>query len=174
MGHKNRRCFLGDLFLVGKELHHFGVGIVSEQVALGTAVSVLAHGDHGVDQNGEVKSAGNPVERVLGGRLTRVGEVSGGGGGQVPPCRKANDTDFVGVGLPFLGLLTDQSDGPLGILERNEGTPLGQAVLEHYACDALAVEPLSDTMSLGFHDEPPVASTRANDGCGAVGLDRSV
>jgi hypothetical protein len=62
----------------------------------------------------------------------------------------------------------------LGILERNEGTTLGQTVLKDHASDAMAVEPLSDTMSLGSHDESSVASARANDGCGAVGLGRSV
>ena len=29
-------------------------------------------------------------------------------------------------------------------------------------------------MSLGSHDEPSVASARANDGCSAIGLGRSV
>ena len=70
--------------------------------------------------------------------------------------------------------MTDQSDGPLGILERNKGTTLGQTVLEDHAGDTMAVEPLSNAMSLGSHDEPSVASARANDGCSAIGLGRSV
>ena len=166
--------FIAHLFFVGKKLYHFCVGVVAEQVALGTAVSVFAHGDHGVDQNGKVGPAGNPVEKVLGGRPTGLGKVSGGSASQVPACRKANDPHLVGVDLPFLGPVTDQSDGPLGILERNEGTTLGQTVLENHAGDTMAVEPLSDAMSLGPHDEPSVASARANDGCGAVWLGRAM
>ena len=174
MSHENRRGFLGHLFLVGKELHYFGIGVVAEQVALGTAVGVFAHGHHGVDQNGKVGPAGNPVEGVLGGRSSCFGKVSGRCGGQVSACGKSKDTHLVGVDLPFLGPVPDQSDGPLGILERNEGTTLGQTVLEHHTGNAVVVEPLGDAVSLGAHDEPTVASARADNGSCAVGFGRSV
>ena len=92
----------------------------------------------------------------------------------MPASGKANDTYLVGVDLPFLGSVTDQSDGPLGILERNEGTTLGQTVLEDHAGYAVPVEPLGDAMTLCAHDLHAVASARADDGCRAVGLGRSM
>ena len=174
MGHKNGWCLFGYSFLVGKEFHHFGVGVVPEQVALGTAVSMLAHGHHGVDQNGEVGPAGNPVKGVLGGWSYCLGEMGGGGGGKMPACGKANDAHLVGIDLPFLGPLTDQSDGLLGILERNEGTTLGQTVLEDHSGYAVPVEPLGDAMTLSAHDLHAIASARADYGCRAVGLGRSM
>jgi hypothetical protein len=38
----------------------------------------------------------------------------------------------------------------------------------------MAVEPFGDAMTLGSHDEPTVASSRADDDCSAIGLDRSM
>ena len=87
-------------------------------------MSKFSHGHHGVYENPKIRAAGNTVERVFGGWFTRLGEMGGGGGCQVPASGKANDAHFVGIDLPFLGMVACQSDCPLGIGKGDEGVTL--------------------------------------------------
>ena len=160
------------MFFVGKEIHHFCVGVVAEQVALGPTVGVLAHGHHGVDEYGEVGPAGNPIEGILGGWFPGLREMSGRGGGEMTAGGEANDADFLGVELPLLGLGSHRAYGPLCIHQGNEGAAPRQTVLEHHAGHPVSVQPLGDAMTLGSHDLPAITSAGTNDDGRPVGLCR--
>jgi hypothetical protein len=72
----------------------------------------------GGESHGEVGTAALAFHRVGCLLVSRV-EVGGQVHRQIGARRVADDADLVGINVPFLGPLADQSHGPFGIEQRN-------------------------------------------------------
>src|SRR5262245_2776877 len=121
-----------------------------------------AHGDDRIDENEKIGPATDALDRVWRFGLTRV-EMGAGRGSEMPAGGKAHEADAGGIKFPYFGVGADGADGPLGIVKRHMRATLGQAILQHDASNAVAIQPVGDAVPFRAGDEPAVASARTND-----------
>jgi hypothetical protein len=100
-------------------------------------------------------------------------KMGSGGGCQVASCGKPKDSNFVGVNVPFFGMLTDPTEGLLGILEGRQtwiytGTLIGDAVFQDECGNALIVEGFCYFSAFVVGGGTPIATPGANDDCFSV------
>src|SRR5437660_1341878 len=99
------------------------------------------------------------------------------GGGEMAAGGEAHDADAVRIDLPFRGARADETNGPLGVLQRRRmnrrGTNFrGDAVLQDKCRHAEVVEELRDLLAFMVVGEEAVAASRTDDDRRAVGLVR--
>lgn len=121
-----------------------------------------AHGDDGVDENGEVGAAASLLV------VFKI-EFGSGHGGEVSPCGEADDSDSVRFELPIRGFGAGEAEGLLDVGERAVGIALRESIVQDDTGDAVGVEPLGDGSAFASHN-PAVASARADHDGGAVGF----
>ena len=105
-----RTRFGGNLFLVRKQINQFVARFVSEQVAARSAVRRLVHRDDRVDENGEVRQARLPGNRVLRLSNARV-EMRGRSLRQVSSRREPDDANLLRIEIPLFRVGSGGSDG---------------------------------------------------------------
>jgi len=158
----------GDVEFGGVALDEGGCGVFSEEVFAGAAVGAFAHGDDGVDEDGEVGAGTVVLDGIGRGGVWGI-EAGGGGGGEVASGGEADDADAGGVAGPVGGILSGDADGALGIEERDLVAAGGESVFEDEAGDVVLIEPLGDVVAFGAGDESAVSAAGADDDGGAVG-----
>ena len=75
---------------------------------------------------------------------------------------EADDTDALGVDVPFGGVGADGLDGALCVGEWNEGVALGESVLQDDADDPVLVEPFGNAMTFCAGHEAAVSTAGAD------------
>ena len=93
---------------IGKQIDQLRLGVLAEQVIPRTRVAFLAHADHGIDQDHEVRAATDAISGIRRLRIARV-EVRACGRGQMPARGEANDTDPFWVDAPLGGPRADRA-----------------------------------------------------------------
>ena len=161
MGEVDRRRMLRHLLLVGEQFQKPGVGTLPEKVRARARVPVPAHRHYRVDEDREVGARGFLFDRI-GGLGVAVIKVGGGGGGQMPPCRKAHDADAAGIDLPGRGVGPDGAEGTGGVSQRHERPAFGQPVFQDHPGDSVCIEPGCDSVPLRPGDEAAIAASGAN------------
>ncbi len=119
----------------------------------------FAHGDHGIDEQHEVRTRACTFDRIVARGRTRV-EVRSCRGRQVPTRREADDSDAVWIHAEFLGARACRSNRTLRVAKHHwVVVARSKPVAHHESRDAAAGKPVRDIDSLVPHGEMLIAST---------------
>ncbi len=126
--------------------------------------------DDGVTEDGEIGSAADAFDGILGVGISRV-ELGGGRRGKMAARGEAPDADTLGIEPQFLGAGANHADGALGVL-KSGGIAVTRAepVFEDEAGNAALGEPLGDFVSFVGDGQVLIAAPRTDNDGGAVPL----
>lgn len=160
------RSSFGDVEFVGIELNELVAGLGTEEISARSFVSAFAHGDDGIDENGEIWTATLPLDWVCGFSFTQI--VFGDGhGGEMAASRKPDDANSIYLEIPVCCSHAGHPERTFDIEKRAKRVSFWQTIIEHYSSDAVGVEPLSNGSTFGFNNLS-VTSAGRNDECGAI------
>ena len=93
-----------------------------------------------------------------------------GGRCEVTARGKSDDAHAVGADSPFRSVRPHRSQRALGIQKRNVRAPLGQAIFQHDAGDAMFVQPFGNAMAFAILHQHAISASRADHHCRSVRL----
>lgn len=160
-----------DVKFVGVALDELSTWLGTKEILSRAAVSSFAHGDDGIDQDGEVRATAFTLNGVGCFSFTQV--VFGDGhGGEVASGGEANDANAVRLEVPIGGPHAGHPEGAFNIEKRAVWISFRKAVVENDTSDAVSVQPFGDGGTLAL-DDPCVTAARGDDEGGAIWLFRT-
>ena len=132
-------------------------------------VGLLAHGDDGVHEHGEVRPASHALDRIRRRGIAGI-EMGGRRRGKVAAGGEADDADALRIATPSLSVGAHHANRPLGIEQRHKRPPARKPILQHNPGDAMRIQPLGDATTLRSRHETAVSAAGTDHSRGSVRL----
>ena len=150
------------MLFVGIGFNQSGITVLPNQAVARAHVGIcFLHGDHGIEQQHEIRPTAECFHRVGSTGISRI-KARTCRCCQVPTGRRTGNPDLCRINPPFTGIHANHPHGPSGIRRGYGMVSVRHAVFQHNAGYPLFIEPFGHLETFMVHGQHLVTASRTN------------